>query len=125
MEDSVESGLSFGALALVAVLSIGGLMLLGWQFSVVGNATVDTYSACCTVETWRLSPNGYTQGNAETFTSFCRAYESDAQCCIRDGLSRFEHPIGLIGSKYGACENRVPESSYPVYVPGQSGYGKV
>lgn len=112
-----EVVLTPGVLLLLAVLSVGGLMFLGWQASLVGNATAWPYEACCTVETWRHSSTGFKQGEAITTTETCRAHESPGSCCLRNAGEKIEYPVRLLGAMAGRCEALPPELNYPVSVP--------
>jgi hypothetical protein len=73
------------------------------------------YSACCTAETWRNAPIGYTQGNAETSTVYCEELESVSQCCNRVLSQVSDYPFKLLGFKAGSCRSS-PDISYPLWV---------
>jgi len=105
-----------GVLGLVVLLAVGGIAILGWQAASVGNATVDAYSACCSVETWRNAPEGYRQGQSEARTQYCRAYENPRQCCLRAATEQSPYPVRLVGAKLGACGGVMPEENFPIWV---------
>ncbi len=75
----------------------------------------DQYSACCTTQTWRYAPSGFTQGIAQTTTERCHTSESSDNCCLRAVSSKSTYKIRLLGSRGGQCD--FPEVSYPALVP--------
>lgn len=114
MKEGEQESLTPGVLLLVAILSIGGLMFLGYTATLTGNAAGMPYTACCSVESWRNAPIGYVQGEGITTQESCNSYESPAQCCLRAAQARSEYPLRLLGAVPGSC-NR-PEVNYPVQV---------
>ncbi len=117
-ESSEGSGLSPGFIILVALLSIGGLLFLGWQSIVVGEYTYtitpyaeNPYTSCCTVQPWGSSASGYRQGTGVTNTELCGPDELPNRCCVRAGRERFDSPVNLVASSVGSCA--APEVSYP------------
>ncbi|MEM3154269.1 MAG: hypothetical protein QW165_01740 [Candidatus Woesearchaeota archaeon] len=124
MEDSVESdgksedsGISSGVVFLIALVSIGGLMIVSWigsDASVTGSAVVKApYATCCTAQPWGTYAPGYRQGYAQSWTALCDARERPPSCCIRSGKERFMSPVSLLGSSPGTCESATPDIVYP------------
>ncbi|PIN76169.1 hypothetical protein COV18_00545 [Candidatus Woesearchaeota archaeon CG10_big_fil_rev_8_21_14_0_10_37_12] len=105
--------LSSATLLLVAVLSIGGLALIGWQAHVSGSAVYDTFPACCTVATEQLAPYGVAQGLAQTSTETCMFGETVKECCLRATSERIRNPLRLLGAHSGMC-SMSPEVNYPI-----------
>lgn len=116
-----DDALTPGVIVLIAVLSLGGLVFVGYEAALVGNAIDSPYYACCSVETWRHSPTGYSQGEAILSTESCFSYEDPSQCCVRATSERADYPFKLTGAKFGMCEKL--EVSYPIMVPSGFGYG--
>jgi len=120
MEEAVEPehGLSPGALGLLALLSIGGLLFVGWQASIVGNyisgpyEISGPYAACCSVEPWGSSQAGFRQGTGLTTTEVCKASELPQRCCVRSTRDRYSSPVRLLHAQVGTCSS--PEMSYPL-----------
>ncbi len=119
MEETVEPGhgVSPGVLGLIAVLSIGGLLFIGWQASILGNyvsgpySTSGPYASCCTVEPWSSSIAGYSPGAGLTTTEICKPTELPQRCCVRAASERYHTPVKLLDSGQGTCPG--PEVSYP------------
>lgn len=110
-----KKGLTASILVLIAVLSIGGLMFLGWlgEPSVTGELSYQSpYSVCCTVNPWTSASSGYRQGEDFTSTEICDPFELPQRCCMRAGINRFKGPVRLLDSRVGVCPG--PELSYPV-----------
>jgi len=121
MEESVEtedSGISPGVVFLIALLSVGGLLFVGWvglKADVTGDVLRSPYSACCTVQPLTLSEAAYRQGTGVTSTELCEGSELPNRCCLRAGKDRFRSPVSLIESGFGACRQGGPQISYPAY----------
>lgn len=126
MEEAVEPsehGLSPGVLGLIAVLSIGGLLFVGWQASVAGQyvagpyATRGPFAACCTVEPWGSSQAGFRLGTGLVSSEDCQAFEDPTRCCVRGTRDRYHSPVRLLNAHAGICS--APEVSYPFAVGAQ------
>ncbi len=63
-------------------------------------------SVCCTTESWKRSPAGFTQGTAKTSTVYCDS-AAFFDCCA----GSVEPPARVIGFKPGACSS--PAVAYP------------
>ncbi len=119
MEEAVEPehGVSPGVLGLLAFLSIGGLLFVGWQASITGQYTAGPYStsgpflSCCTVEPWGSSITGYNPGTGITSTEVCTPTELPQRCCVRAARDRYNSPVRLLYSHEGTCVG--PEVNYP------------
>ena len=107
--------MSPGLLTLLAVVAVGGLVVLGFQAESTGKVALN-FQACCTTETYQNAPTGFIQGNAITTTESCWAGESASTCCLRNVASRSELPIRLLGAKINACQRPSPDISYPMQV---------
>jgi len=105
--------LSPGMLGLIALLSIGGLIFLGWQSSIVGHATIEPYSMCCSVATWQYSASGWMKGEPMTQTAYCDALDNPRDCCAKS--VKTDIPVRVLGMREGACNP--PQKSYPAPVP--------
>ncbi|GEM_PF-2524063 len=113
LEENEEHHISPGVLALIAVISIGGLLFIGWQASTItGNVLSGPYYACCTVQPWGSSASGYRQGVTQTNTELCDQIELPNRCCVRAGRERYNSPVNLVSSSFGTCS---PAKSYPAY----------
>jgi len=97
-------------LVLIAIVSIGGVLFIGWQANVVGNVA-SGYIACCTVQTWSHSPAGYIASPPVVTNEVCAAGEFSYQCCARAGAAHVKPPIRVLASRTGSCSS--PEISYP------------
>ena len=108
-----------GILGLIALLSIGGLLFLGFQASAVGSLVIDSPNniICCTTETWKNAPIGYTQGNAQTQTLSCYPFQTYASCCYQQVALLSDAPVRVLGVREGPCETTVPEKAYPIWIP--------
>lgn len=112
-----EHGVSPGVLGLIAVLSIGGLLFIGWQASIVGQyttgpySTSGPYSGCCTVSPWSSSIAGFSPGAGLTTTEVCKPTELPQRCCVRATTDRYHSPVRLLNAREGMCA--APEVSYP------------
>ncbi len=108
-----------GVLGLIAVLSIGGLLFLGYGAKIAGDVVTDTpnRAICCTTETWANAPSGYVQGNAQTQTVFCFSGQTDTGCCYQQVSSVSNYPIRILGIRAGPCELGAPEQAYPIWIP--------
>ena len=114
-----ENPITPGILGLLAFLSIGGLLFLGFQAKIAGELVTNTptNTICCTVETWQNSPIGYTQGNPVTQTFYCYPGQTMSGCCFEQASVFTDKPIKLLGVREGACEPGVPQQAYPVWIP--------
>ena len=101
-------------LLLLAVLSISGLVLLGYQAGIVGNVVESSSPACCTLEEYRSGPTGIIQLGAETSTNACSSRETSLQCCARVA-SETGSRMRVLGARDGNCVP--PEVSYPTAPP--------
>lgn len=125
MDETVETGagLSPAVVAVIALLSVGGLLFVGWLGSddITGNAVIQSpYAACCTVQPWGSSISGYSAGSDFTSTELCDPFELPQRCCMRAGTSRFHSPVRLLDSRVGVCP--APELSYPADVSVSDSY---
>ena len=82
----------------------------------LGQFDVRGYSSCCSYETWRQSPSGYSQGDVKTMTANCGEMETQSQCCMRAATLSSAYPVKLLGSRVGSCQPSVPEANYPVWI---------
>lgn len=109
------------AVLFIALLSIGGLLYLGWQANlasgVTGNVAAEPYASCCTTQEWRSSSTGFSQGFSSTRSVICGAHELSESCCVRDAAQRSRYPVRLIGAKEGYCAKDAPKKEYPSNVP--------
>jgi len=118
-EENEEHPVTPAILGLIALLSIGGLLFLGYTAKLTGNAyeeTVSSYTICCTSQTWKNAPIGYTQGNAFTTTVYCPAGQGMAACCLQQVSLISDAPIEVLGVRAGVCEQAVPQASYPIWI---------
>ncbi|MBS3148972.1 hypothetical protein J4219_08925 [Candidatus Woesearchaeota archaeon] len=99
-------------LALIAVLAIGGLVVLGYGANVVGSAVYESRTVCCTGEAWRFGSSGLIQLGAQTYDSVCSGWENTRQCCLRVAGSKNQR---YICGKDGSCVP--PQVSYPTAPP--------
>jgi len=113
-----EHAITPGVLGLIALLSIGGILFVGWEAQLVGKAVGDSYPACCTSQSWQRAPTGFISGTAQTKTEFCSPSESVTQCCSRASAARSEQTVRLLGGRRGSCV--APEVSYPVNFGGRA-----
>jgi hypothetical protein len=112
-----EHGLTPGVIALIAILSVGGLTFLGWQASTVNNAIFE-YNVCCTVQTWSQGAKGLYQGTAQTTTERIYPGETPSEGCVRKASLRNNAPVTLLGVVDGKCSFDRPQVQAPSYVPG-------
>ena len=114
---SDEHAITPGVLGLIALLSIGGLLFLGFEAKIAGEATaLPTNVICCTTQTWQNAPIGWVQGNAETNTLFCFPHQTAAGCCYQQMGAISNLPIKVLGVRDGPCSPGVPERSYPIMI---------
>ncbi len=112
MEEAVETGLSPGVLALLALLAVGGLLFVGWEADVTGEAFLEPYGACCTLRSWMYSREGEKLATPITSSELCYPTESPTNCCRRVGSDYPEYyPVKVLDAKAGTCDS--PELSYP------------
>lgn len=111
----MKSHISPATLALIAFLSIGGLLFLGLEAHIVGNVSAAPYVACCSVQVWQHAPTGISQGVTETNDVVCMAGDDPKRCCVATASKRTLAPIRLVGAKVGQC-NDLPEKNYPIWV---------
>lgn len=116
-EKAQESALTPGVIALIAILSVGGLVLLGWQAKTVNNAIFE-YDVCCSVQTWYQGSKGLYQGVAQTTTERVLPGQTPAEGCILAASKRNNVPVSLLGFVEGKCVFDRPQLESPSYVPG-------
>lgn len=116
-EKAQESAISPGVVALIAVLSIGGLLFLGWGASTTNNAIFE-YEVCCSVQTWSQGAKGLYQGVAQTTTEKVLPGETPSEGCVRKASLRNNAPVTLLGVIDGKCSFDKPQVQSPSYVPG-------
>ncbi|RJQ21831.1 hypothetical protein C4580_01560 [Candidatus Woesearchaeota archaeon] len=106
---------------MIAILSVGGLLFLGWQAklanNITGNAFADSYVACCSTQEWRTGSTGLFQGVTATRSVACAGNELKESCCLRDGGMRSKYPVRLVGAVEGYCSRDRPKVEYPAQVP--------
>ena len=112
-----QTTLSPGFLGLIALLSIGGLLFLGWQANLIGDVTQPAYHLCCSTQNWMTAPTGWVQGNVQTATTYCGVDENPATCCVR---SRAPQSVRVLGFREGSCNVAPPERVYPIFAQGQA-----
>jgi len=120
-QDNEEYHISPGTLGLIALLSIGGLLIVGWQSSsITGGLSTVPYYACCTVQPWGSSASGYRQGTGITTSEMCDPVELPNRCCVRAGRDRYNMPVNFVSSSFGMCapQTSSPAMSYPSSVLG-------
>lgn len=123
MEAVEKHHLSPGVLGFIALISVAGLVFVGWLSSggITGGAIYETpYYSCCTVEKYGSAPGGFSKGNAAATTEICGSNELPNRCCVRASRDRFKTPVRLINSHAGICPG--PEVSYPSAFGGETGY---
>lgn len=106
-----QSALTPAVLGLLALLSIGGILFLGWEAKTVNNAIIGDYVACCTTAVRGYSPTGLRQAEAITTTENCESTDTPEMCCAKNVAIRSGHPIQVIGARSGSC--LMPKVEYP------------
>ncbi|MBW3016189.1 hypothetical protein KY309_01090 [Candidatus Woesearchaeota archaeon] len=113
-QEKEHHGISPAILGIIALLSVGGLIFIGWQANLTGKAISGPYFACCSVQPWGSSASGYRQGTTAVNTELCDPSELPNRCCVRAGRERYDAPVNLIGSSSGACSPSIAYPAYPV-----------